>query len=234
MTDGCTVPFLARVVALGNAGFAVVCGGRRFLFDPFLLELPEVPENDPARLGPDDVILITHSHWDHLNVEAVGQAAARGATVVLPQPAAVKMRRRGVEPALRVVEPTRLGDSLRLELPGAVVTAFRTRHGEGHNSYLLETAGLRLFHDGDNEDTRLLDRAGLAYLDALMMSTWLGAGWVEFIAAVAPRHWLIMHLDEEEYERCDRGTYFRDLCDHIPAGLRVLRPGEALDLAAAS
>jgi L-ascorbate metabolism protein UlaG (beta-lactamase superfamily) len=113
------------------------------------------------------------------------------------------------------------------------VTAFRTFHGREHNSYLVEAGGRRFFHDGDNENTRRLDAAALAGLDALMIGPWQGAGWVEFVERLAPRRWLLMHLSSAEIDQHEAGTYLAELCDHVPLPerLAVLRPGQSLTLA---
>jgi hypothetical protein len=118
------------------------------------------------------------------------------------------------------------------EWPAARVRAFRTFHGSSHNSYLVDVEGFRFFHDGDNEDTRRLDRAALGRVDALMIGPWQGAGYVEFIEALAPRRWLLMHLSFEELDEYARGTFLTGTCgcDRVPPNGAALRPGEAVEI----
>jgi L-ascorbate metabolism protein UlaG (beta-lactamase superfamily) len=211
--------------ALGNAGFAVSGGAGRLLFDPFVADLPDVPDASPESLSRGDWILITHSHWDHLNERAVAAAVRCGAGVIGPEPVRRKLEK--LVPADRFVllEPRDEATPAGWNSGGLTVTAYRTRHGRGHNSYLVAWRGFRFFHDGDNEHTETLPRAALHDLDALMIAPWQGSGWVDFIDALAPRVWLLMHMAEEEFAAHDRGQFFPDLCDHVPAGLAVLRPG---------
>ena len=86
------------------------------------------------------------------------------------------------------------------------VTAFRTFHGRGHNSYLIEAAGLRFFHDGDNGDTTRIPVSALGRLDALLIGPWQGSGWVEFVEKLSPPRYFLMHLSEEELEEHAAGT----------------------------
>lgn len=72
-----------EVTWLGHAAFEIVSpGGTRVLIDPFLKGNPKTPaeRQDLAKYKPD-VILVTHSHQDHLG-QAVDIAKASGAPVV--------------------------------------------------------------------------------------------------------------------------------------------------------
>jgi len=115
---------------------------------------------------------------------------------------------------------------MKLEFPAAAITAFLTFHGQAHNSYLIELPGFRCFHDGDNEKTPRLDAAVLGKLDALMLGPWQGSGWVNCIERLAPQRYFLMHLTDEELAEHAQDRFLPDLCDHVPKGLVVLRPGE--------
>ena len=120
---------------------------------------------------------------------------------------------------------------------GIRITAFRTYHSRGHNSCLLEIPGqnggkpLRLFDDGDNEDTRPLDLAAIGPIDVLLLGgPWQGSAWAEFVDRLRPGRWLLMHLTAEELDAHAAGRYLPDLCDRVPRpdGLVALRPSQAL------
>ena len=121
---------------------------------------------------------------------------------------------------------------MKLKLPFAAVTAFRTFHGRGHNSYLVEAAGLRFFHDGDNEDTTRIPVSALGRLDALLIGPWQGSGWVEFIEKLSPPRYFLMHLSEEELDEHAAGRFLPGICERVPKGLVVLRPGQSFSFAA--
>lgn len=233
----------ARITSTGNEGFhiAVASGGAGVYIDAFWEGMARWL--GPGRGGaaaelPADLILVTHAHWDHFSPSAVAAAAQRsGAIVAGPAAAAAELRR--LLPKERIVtleppEPQRGAPAApvaaaELKLPKLHVTAFRTSHGRGHNSYLVDMGGFRLFHDGDNEDTRPLDVGLLAPVDALLLCPWKGSGWVEFIERLAPRKWFLMHLSEDEIDEHLAGRFLPELCDHVPLPDRIvaLRPGES-------
>ena len=217
----------ARISALGNAGFLVSHGLVNILFDPFFQDVPGIERPANPALMKNAVILITHDHWDHLNVRAVIEAAAAGAVVLAPEPAIQKLGRRVPAEALIRMEPDDLGARTTTNVAGVNVTAFRTRHGQAHNSYLVETGSFRIFDDGDNEHTDCLDPSALQGLDALMLCPWQGSQWVEFIEKLAPRHWFLMHMTEEELDDHEHGRFLPDLCDRVPMDPIALRPGRS-------
>jgi L-ascorbate metabolism protein UlaG (beta-lactamase superfamily) len=220
-----------RLTALGNAGFLVDAGTKAVFLDPFIQASPDAQRLGEASVGEGSSILITHDHWDHLNVRAVTEAAGRGATILGPEPAIRALSRQVPKHALVQLEPDDIGACAVADIPGGRVTAFRSRHGQAHNSYLLELGGFRVFDDGDNEHTECLGRSALQDLDALILCPWQGSGWVDFIAGTRPRHWFLMHMTEEEFRAHDGGKFLPDLCDHVPMEAVALRPGESFDIA---
>ncbi len=227
----------AKVTLIGNEGFLIEAGAARILIDAFYGAIPGLAS--AAALGADsvgkaDLILVTHDHWDHFSAHEVADVANRtGASVVGPAAVINELRRKVAAEQLVKLEPlsARKGAaaSQKAELPAATITAFRTFHAMGHNSYLVETPAFRFFHDGDNEDTRRIDAGALGRLDALLIGPWQGSGWVDFIEKLSPARWFLMHLSEEELDQHEAGKFLPDLCDHVPLPDRlvVLRPGQA-------
>jgi L-ascorbate metabolism protein UlaG (beta-lactamase superfamily) len=216
----------AEVTLIGNEGFRIAAGSADVFIDAFNRAVPCGAW--PARA---DVILVTHSHWDHFDADSVAEAASRtGATVVGPRNIIKRLDgRTGRSPLVELepplAGPTGMAKSERIQIGAVTVTAFRTFHSRDHNSYLVETPFFRFFHDGDNEDTRRIDAPALGRLDALLIAPWQGSGWVEFIEKLAPTRWFIMHLSDEELDAHEAGQFLPDLCGHVPAGLVALRPG---------
>jgi L-ascorbate metabolism protein UlaG (beta-lactamase superfamily) len=225
------------ITAIGNEGFEITCGGVRVFIDAFYYPAPWVgaaPARRAAAVKKADLILVTHDHTDHFHEGEVADVAARtGATVIGSARVIAELRSKLPGEALIELEPpaakrgAKSAPSQSVVLPAGQVTAFRTRHSPDHNSYLIELPGFRCFHDGDNEDTRSLLSAALGPLDALFIGPWQGSGWVDFIETVRPARWFLMHLTEEELDQQAAGKFLPDLCEHVPANLIVLRPGES-------
>lgn len=223
-----------RVTSVGNAGFLVTSGSRSYLFDPFAWDLP-ILSAPPAI----DLILITHGHWDHFDrVKVAALAAATGASVC--GPAWVTRALAGRLPAGQLLEAEPIAGAcgrrgapapyLKMAVGGVPITAFRSVHSRDHTSYLVELDGVRLFHDGDNEDTTVYEPAELRELDLLFLCPWRGSRWVDFLDAVTPKKWLLMHLDAQEIEQHRRGAFLPELCDHVPMEPLALLPGESLEV----
>ena len=226
----------ADILLIGNEGFRIDTGSQHIYIDPFYGAVPGVAGSRSVKakdVTEADLLLITHSHWDHFRINEVTDVAKRtGAPVV--GPADVTGRLRKYLPSEQLVEmevPLTKGPepfaATQSQVAGAKITAFRTDHGSKHNSYLVDTGNFRFFHDGDNEDTQRVDVAALGKLDALLIGPWRGSGWVEFIEAVAAQRWFVMHMTDEELDEIETGGFWPRVCDHVPGGLVVLRPGQS-------
>lgn len=225
------------VTSLGNAGVLVAAPAARIAIDPFDWKLSEL-QPEARRL---DLILITHDHWDHFDRKRVAElAGAHRATVCAPRGVAEKLGKALPSELVVEAEPAppsgspRRSPPLRREIRGIQVTAFRSHHSRDHTSYLVELAGARFFHDGDNQDTTLYDTALLAGLDCLMLCPWQGSDWARFIRTIGPRRWLLIHLDDREIDSHRRGEFLPPLCDSVPMEAIALRPGESLELGGAT
>ncbi len=224
-----------EITLTGNAGVRVAARSVRIFVDAFYGGAITGVAGSPVIRADDiekaDIILVTHDHWDHFEADDVARVALRtGAKVIGPRPVARKLNSLLQPEQIIELEPplARAGEnagSQTLDLPHARITAFRTFHARHHNSYLVETPGLRFFHDGDNEDTRRLDARALGRLDALFIGPWQGSGWVDFIERTTPDCYILVHLSDEELKEHDADLFLPGICDHVPPGLVKLRPG---------
>ncbi|MGJ3191573.1 MBL fold metallo-hydrolase [Paenarthrobacter sp. FR1] len=155
---------------LGQAGFAFEYAGRRILIDPYLSDslarkyagtvfphtrLQPVPV-DPAAVRGVDTVLHTHAHTDHLDPETVKALQQQN------RPLFVAPRARRQVALDRHIPEDRLqaltaGDRIELG-DGVTVTAVPAAHEElefdanGDSvflGYILEIAGVRIYHSGD-------------------------------------------------------------------------------------
>jgi len=222
---------ILHVTATGNAGFHFEVNGFRCAIDA-LWQAPPRFLGGPPRWTPPrnlNLILVTHHHWDHFDARAVRHAASAD-TVVIGPPDVLDSLGRGVE--TWPTAPVGGQSPAQTNVGPALVTCFRTLHGHAHYSYLIDVGGFRVFHDGDNEDTRLLSADGLRPVDVLMLCPWLGSGWQTFVRDLSPRRWLLSHLTGDELAAHGEGRFLSQLCDETPLPERIvaLIPGETLNL----
>ena len=225
----------AELTLIGNEGFHLRTASADIFIDAFHRAVPETAWQEQLKAGGNRqaLILVTHCHWDHFDTRQVAQAAARlGARIIGPRSVTGQLEKHVAPGALIELEPPLARKSGMAESQSAQegpvhVSAYRTFHSRDHNSYLVEAPGFRFFHDGDNEDTRRIEAAGLGRLDALLIGPWQGSGWAEFIEKLAPTRYFLMHLTEEELSEHEAGAFLPGICERVPDGLVVLWPGEA-------
>ena len=136
-----------RVTWLGHSTFLMTSRkGTRLLFDPFLTNNPSCP---PAakRVGPVDLMLITHGHSDHCE-DAAMIARESGATVVASPELAGWLERQGV----KHLRPMNIGGRQHLsDLDIAMVPALHSSSAPD-GTYLGPATGFVVrFEDGADD-----------------------------------------------------------------------------------
>jgi len=155
-----------HVTWFGHATALVEIEGRRILLDPLWSDRGSpLPGVGPKRLHPMpvdladlprvDAIVISHDHYDHLDMPTI-KALHRGqdAPFVVPLGVGAHLERWGVESS-RVIE---LDWNEQAELPGIVLTATEARHFSGRllrrngtlwSSWVIAGERHRVFYSGD-------------------------------------------------------------------------------------
>jgi L-ascorbate metabolism protein UlaG (beta-lactamase superfamily) len=137
--------YLKGLTWLGHASFRFERGGVVVYFDPW--RIAGAPHDA-------DLVLISHSHYDHLSPEDVAKVATARTTIVTVQDCVEKLRQAQVPGTIRVVKP---GD--RLQLVGAnveAVPAYNTnkefhKKESGWVGFILTLDGVRVYHAGDTD-----------------------------------------------------------------------------------
>jgi L-ascorbate metabolism protein UlaG (beta-lactamase superfamily) len=168
-----------EVTYLGHSTVLLEVAGLRVLTDPILrhrvgpLVRAEAPV-DAASWRAIDAVLISHSHWDHLDIGSL-RLVGLGVPLVVPRGMGGRLRARGFRHVLELVpgEGTRIGD-VRLEATEANHRGFPRPIGPTDLAigFLLE-AGHRIYFPGDTalfEGMTALARD----LDLALMPVW---GW---------------------------------------------------------
>jgi L-ascorbate metabolism protein UlaG (beta-lactamase superfamily) len=154
------------IVALGQAGFALISGSERLLIDPFLSSRPDRladPVVDPRDLRGVTAVLATHEHEDHLDLPAwaVLAEASPAARFVVPAPLVPLVTGAGVPPdrviGARVGAPVELGTARAIPVPARHAVRIEDGYSLGDLDraaarfvgYVIELGGVRLYHGGD-------------------------------------------------------------------------------------
>jgi L-ascorbate metabolism protein UlaG (beta-lactamase superfamily) len=166
-----------RLRWLGHATVLVELDGARILTDPLLrarvLHLRRAVPLEQEGLANLDAVLVSHVHYDHLDLPSLRQLD-RGVRLVVPKGAGALVRRRGFESVEEVVE----GEEV--EIGGLRVRVVRAEHGSsrvlgtrsGAIGYVLE-GSRRVYFPGDTDLHP--DMGGLAPgLDVALVPIW---GW---------------------------------------------------------
>ena len=155
-----------RLTWLGHSTVLAEIGGRTVLFDPvWARRCSPFGLLGPKRLHPVplplrslttvDVVVISHDHYDHLDMAAVRTLAAGDAVFAVPLGVGAHLERWGVRPD-RVRE---LDWNESAEVAGLVLTATPARHSCGRGlpgpqrtlwaSWVVASPSHRVFHSGD-------------------------------------------------------------------------------------
>ena len=226
-----------KITSTGNAGVFLENAAGKIYIDSFFHAVPDVggrPYLRGSEAQQADIILVTHNHYDHLHPEETRDAAlASGAVVAGPAKVVHVMAKHLPSERLIALEPPERQQppaSLTHRIAGITVTTFRTYHGRGHNSYLIEMDGVRIFHDADNERTQPYDFSALGSIDLLLLCPWADSGAGDFIDRLKPRKWLLIHMTDEEIDQHRSDSFLPGLVSPIPPGVEALRNGESLEI----
>jgi len=236
----------AKLWWLGGSGVAIKAhNGRVVYIDPYLSDAVErlhgFKRMMPPPISPGDVacdlVITTHEHGDHLDVDALPVIAANNASCRFAGPAtcASEFQRLGID-ADRIVMLQRSGS---MEIDGVTIHTAPADHGEftaDAVAVVVELDGVRILHSGD---TSLCSNAfkplyalrpdvllpcingnfgNMNHIDAAQMAQQVQP------QVVIPCHfWMFVEHGGDPAAFLHACKYF---CPEVPA--TVLRPGEGL------
>jgi uronate dehydrogenase len=191
------------LVWLGQSGFFLkLANGLKLVVDPFLTEWPDRlrPPLLSAHDLPADLILITHTHRDHLDVHALPiiaqqQPHARFITPPTGQPKLIEL---GIA-AERIIT---LRPNESYAVNDATITAIPARHQDtapDAQGYVIRLPNVTLYHTGDTEYDPCLMIARDHHPDILLApingrgGNMSGEQVAQLAADLAPAHVIPMH-----------------------------------------
>ncbi len=168
---------------------------------------------DPWKLGraePADMILVTHSHYDHCSPQDVAKLQKEGTVIVTVADCAGKFRG-----DVRIMKP---GDSLKIdEVTIEAVPAYNTDkpnhpRAAGGVGFIIEMGGSRIYHAGDTDLIPEMDEieADIALLP-VAGPTMTAEEAAQAVERINPRVAIPMHYGEIVGSRAD-AEKFKRLC----------------------
>lgn len=133
-----------KIEFLGHSGFLINWKNKKIAIDPYNLS---------DKVGKVDLILITHSHYDHCSIKDMEKISDKGTIIVVPAGAQSKITKiDNVEMQIIEVGEELQIDSVKLEAVAAynVGKEFHPK-SEGWLGYLLKLNGTTIYHAGDTD-----------------------------------------------------------------------------------
>ena len=133
----------ANIEFLGHAGF-LIRNGKRIAIDPY---------NISDNIEKVDLILITHSHYDHCSIKDISKLAKKGTIIVVPPDVQSKITH--IEDVdMQIIE---VGDEL--EFSGVKIEAIPAYNvnkdfhpkSDGWLGYLIKMGNVIIYHAGDSD-----------------------------------------------------------------------------------
>jgi len=248
-------PARATVQYVGHATVLVDLDGVRLLTDPLLrsrvAHLRRAAKVDAGALRGVDAVLISHLHYDHLDLPSL-QRLGRDMPVVAPHGAGALIRRKA---GVKSVVELRPGE--QIEIGALTVRATRAEHDTGRLpfgaqaeplGYVIEGGDRTVYFAGDTDV--FAGMADLAPVDVALLPIWgwgpaMGPGHMDPTRAAQaasllgariaiPIHWgtyYPIHLGLQgppDFLKTPPALFEQAIREHTPGTeVRVLRPGEA-------
>jgi L-ascorbate metabolism protein UlaG (beta-lactamase superfamily) len=171
-------PEAGRLAWFGHSTVLVELDGARVLTDPVLRRrvghLRRAEAIEPDTIAPVDLILISHVHWDHLDLPSL-DGLGRDTRVVVPRGAGTLLERRGFTDVVEI------GEGERADVNGLAVRATHAAHSAGRGPLGVKAPSLgyllgerrRVYFAGDTD--LFAGMSGLA--DHLHVALLPIAGW---------------------------------------------------------
>jgi L-ascorbate metabolism protein UlaG (beta-lactamase superfamily) len=253
---GCSIGALSGLTWLGHSSVLIELDGTRLVTDPVLRRrvwhLRRKAAVEPGSLGALDGILVSHAHFDHLDLSSLDRLG-RSLPVVVPTGAGELLRRRGFEHVLEA------SAGEMLELGGVAIRATHAEHESRRWPLTEASAALGYVVEGSRRiyfagDTDLFEgMRELGPVDVGLIPIWgwgpgLGGGHLdpksaaEAVARIKPG--LVIPIHWGTYFPIHLGLKGRPAFVDLPplefvaamtevapeVEVRVLRPGESAEL----
>lgn len=214
----------AEIAFLGHSGFQITYQNKIIAIDPY-----NVSEN----LQKADIILITHSHYDHCSIKDIEKLAKKGTIIVVPADAQSKITKvDGVE--MQIIESN---DEIKFEnIKIEAVPAYNTNKqfhpkSEGWLGFLIKFNNTIIYHSGDTDKIPEMEKLtgygkkGCQFITLLPVSgTYvMDADEAAEVASLLSPHLAIpMHFGAGVAGTIDDAKRFVELCEKANVKAKIL------------
>jgi L-ascorbate metabolism protein UlaG (beta-lactamase superfamily) len=135
---------LDKITWFGQAAIKINHDGKNIYIDPY-----QMPEPDTASL-----VLITHSHQDHLSPEDLMLIATKNTPIICPESCEEQMRQEGYTNLITVKPGSKITvDGIKIEAVPMYNVVKTNYHPKENNwtGFILEIGNSRIYHAGDTE-----------------------------------------------------------------------------------
>lgn len=136
---------------LGHSTFKIKAANKTIFIDPYQISVKEKA----------DIILITHSHYDHCSQQDIDKIAADGTIIICTADCQSKITRLSQKIRLELVEPgTEIAiDNLKIKAVDAYNPnkKFHPKN-EGWVGYIIQTDHTTVYHAGDTDNIKEMEK----------------------------------------------------------------------------
>jgi L-ascorbate metabolism protein UlaG (beta-lactamase superfamily) len=134
-----------KIAYLGHSGF-LIHNEKKIAIDPYNI-------SEVAGAEKVDLILVTHSHYDHCSIKDIQKLAKKGTIVVVPADAQSKITRvEGVEmQIIEVGDELTFGDVKVVAVPAYNVDKEFHPKSEGWMGFIVKMGDVIVYHAGDSD-----------------------------------------------------------------------------------
>lgn len=195
---------MVNIRHLGHAGFKIKSKASTIYIDPYNI--------DKRQAEPADIILITHTHFDHCSCEDIAKINRPKTTIIGPSDC--RPRLSGNLCVMRPGANMVLGGCHIHALPAYNISRQFHPKNNGWLGYLLEIDGTRIYHAGDTDcipEMKKLGAVDYALLPVGGKYTMSASESARAAGIINPRVAVPMHYGEMVGTRSD-AEEFKNLC----------------------
>ncbi|MCX6748400.1 MAG: MBL fold metallo-hydrolase [Candidatus Pacearchaeota archaeon] len=125
----------------GQSCFSIA-NGKKIYFDPY-----------QVREDQADIILISHSHYDHCSIEDLKRIVKDGTIVICTADCQSKLTKLDKKIKMMILEPGKQAYIEGIKIKAVPAYTFNEYHPreENWNGYVVEVSGVKIYHAGDSD-----------------------------------------------------------------------------------